>query len=123
MPEYLIYFNQQWVGDHTSEWFESRGPLARAVVKEIRDAGQYRYAGGLEELEEGGPVFHADATSGSLKISDGPYAETTESLGGLTIVDVPDEETARMWAGKIAEACGWPQEVRLFKPNGFEADH
>jgi hypothetical protein len=122
MPEYLIYFNQQWVGDHTSEWFESRGPLARAVVKEIRDAGQYRYAGGLEELEEGGPVFHADATSGSLKISDGPYAETTESLGGLTIVDVPDEETARMWAGKIAEACGWPQEVRLFKPNGFEAD-
>jgi hypothetical protein len=123
MPEYLIYFNQQWVGDHTSEWFESRGPLARAVVKEIRDAGQYRYAGGLEELEEGGPVFHADATSGSLKISDGPYAETTESLGGLTIVDVPDEETARMWAGKIAEACGWPQEVRLFKPNGFEADN
>ena len=123
MPEYLIYFNQQWVGDHTSEWFESRGPLARAVVKEIREAGQYRFAGGLEELEEGGPVFHADATSGSLKISDGPYAETTESLGGLTIVDVPDEETARMWARKIAEACGWPQEVRLFKPNGFEADH
>lgn len=122
MPEYLIYFNQQWVGDHPGEWFEGRGPLARAVVREIHAAGHYRFAGGLEELEEGGPVFHADATSGSLKISDGPYAETTESLGGLTIVDVPDEDTARMWAGKIAEACGWPQEVRLFKPNGFEAD-
>jgi hypothetical protein len=24
------------------------------------------------------------------------------------------EEAARMWAGKIAEACGWPQEVRRF---------
>jgi len=119
MPQYLIYFNQQWVGDHTEEWFAGRGPLARAVVEEIREAGHYKYAGGLEE---GAPVFSADATSGSLKISDGPYAETTESLGGLTIVDVPDEETAKMWAGKIAEACGWPQEVRLFKGSGFEAD-
>ncbi len=30
------------------------------------------------------------------------------------MVDVADEETARVWAGKLAEACGWPQEVRLF---------
>jgi hypothetical protein len=46
--------------------------------------------------------------------TDGPYVETKEWLGGLTVVDVADEETARMWAGKIAEACGWPQEVRRF---------
>ena len=25
MPEYLIYFNQQWVGDHTEEWFAGAG--------------------------------------------------------------------------------------------------
>ena len=45
-----------------------------------------------------------------------PYVETKEFLGGLTIVDVADDEAARMWAGKVAEACGWPQEVRRFKP-------
>ena len=48
--------------------------------------------------------------------TDGPFVETKEFLGGLTVVDVADEEAARMWAGKIAEACGWPQEVRRFKP-------
>ena len=32
MAEYLLYFNQQWVGDHTEEWFRGRGPLAMAVV-------------------------------------------------------------------------------------------
>jgi hypothetical protein len=48
--------------------------------------------------------------------TDGPYVETKEYLGGLTVVDVADEDAARMWAGKIAEACGWPQEVRRFKP-------
>jgi len=114
MTEYLIYFNQQWVGDHSEEWFRGRGPLARAVLDEIKAAGAYVFAGGLEE--EDGPVFSADTTSGSLTFTDGPYVETKEWLGGLTVVDVADEETARVWAGKIAEACGWPQEVRRFKP-------
>ena len=111
MPEYLIYFNQQWVGDHTEEWFRSRGPLAMAVVDEIKAAGEYVFAGGLEEE---GTVFSADATSGTLTFTDGPFAETKEWLGGLTVVDVADEAAARRWAGKIAEACGWPQEVRKF---------
>ena len=114
MPEYLIYFNQQWVGDHSEEWFRGRGPLSRAVVDEIKAAGAYVFAGGLEE--EDGPVFSADTTSGTLVFTDGPFVESKEFLGGLTVVDVPDEEAARMWAGKIAEACGWPQEVRRFKP-------
>ena len=113
MPKYAIYFNQQWVGDHPAEWFEGRGPLARAVVEEINAAGDYVFAGGLvEELDE---AFSADATSGTLLFTDGPYAETKEYLGGLTIVDVDDKEQARVWAGKIAIACGWPQEVREIK--------
>jgi hypothetical protein len=114
MTEYLIYFNQQWVGDHTEEWFRGRGPLAMAVVNEMEAAGVLVYAGGLvEEVDE---AFSADATSGQLLVTDGPYVETKEYLGGLTIVDVADEEAARMWAGKVAVACGWPQEVRRFKP-------
>ena len=47
MPEYLLYFNQQWVGDHTEEWFRGRGPLAMAVVDEMKAAGVYVFAGGL----------------------------------------------------------------------------
>lgn len=111
MTEYLIYFNQQWVGDHPEEWFRGRGPLAMAVVKA---AGVYVFAGGLEE--EDGPVYSADPTSGTPVITDGPYVETKEFLGGFAVVDVADDETAKVWAGKIAEGCGWPQEVRRFKP-------
>ncbi len=112
MAQYLIYFNQQWVGDHTEEWFRSRGPLAMAVVDEIKAAGDYVFAGGLDEDVD--TAFSADATSGTLLFTDGPFVETKEYLGGLTVVDVADEATARMWAGKIAVACGWPQEVRRF---------
>lgn len=113
MTEYLIYFNQQWVGDHTEEWFGQRTPLARAVVEEMKAAGVYVFAGGLEEEVE--TSFTADATSGPLVITDGPFIESKEWIGGLTVVDVADDEAAKMWAGKIAEACGWPQEVRRFK--------
>lgn len=110
MTKYCIYFNQQWVGDHDEEWFRGRGPLAKAVIDEMKAAGVYVFAGGLvEDLDQ---AFSADATSGTLTITDGPFAETKEFIGGLTVIEVPDAEAAKMWAGKVAEACGWPQEVR-----------
>ena len=111
MAEYLIYFNQQWVGDHTEEWFRRRAPLAMAVVEQMKAAGVYVFAGGLEE---GGPVYSADPTSGAVMVTDGPYAETKEFLGGFAVVDVADDETAKVWAGRLAQGCGWPQEVRRF---------
>jgi len=113
MTEYLLYFNQQWVGDHTEEWFRGRAQPVLAVVDEMRAAGVYVFAGGLEE---DGPVYSADPTGDSVLVTDGPYVETKEWLGGFAVVDVADDEAATMWAGRIAEACGWPHEVRRFAP-------
>lgn len=114
MSKYLIYFNQAWVGEHSNAWFAARVPLARAVVGEMKTAGVHVFAGGLEEdpLE----AFSADATGGTLRFTDGPYVRHPQFLGGFTVIDAADEQTARHWAGKLAEACGWPQEVRRFKP-------
>jgi hypothetical protein len=36
MAKYIIYFNQQWVGDHPAEWYEPRGPLSCGWPQEIR---------------------------------------------------------------------------------------
>ena len=112
MTKYLIYFNQQWVGDHTEDWFRSRVAPSTAVVEEMKAAGVYVIAGGLEE---DGPVYAADATSGKVLVTDGPYVETKEVLGGFAVVDVADDEEAKRWAAKLAEGCGWPQEVRRFR--------
>ena len=113
MADYLIYFNQQWVGDHSEDWFRSRVEPSMAVVREMQAAGVYVFAGGLEEE---GPVYSADATSGEVVVTDGPFTETTEVLGGFTVINVPDDETAKMWAAKSAVGCGWPMEVRRFGP-------
>jgi hypothetical protein len=111
VTEYLLYFNQQWVGDHSEEWFASRAPLAMAAVSEMKAAGVYVFAGGLQE---DGPIYSAKPTGDDVLITDGPYVETKEWLGGFAVVDVADDEAAKMWAGKIAQACGWPHEVRRF---------
>ena len=109
VPNYIIYFNQQWVGDHSAEWFNSRGPLARQVVAEMREAGVLVFAGGLiEEIEE---ALGFDETGKEI----GPISVGKDFLGGLTIVNVPSEQEAKHWGAKIAQACGWPQEVREIK--------
>ena len=113
MAAYLLFFNQQWVGDHSAEWFQQRAPLARAAVDEMKAAGVYVFAGGLEEE---GAVSSADPTGGTVITTDGPYAETKEFLGGFAVVDVADDEEATKWGARIAQACGWPHEVRRFKP-------
>jgi hypothetical protein len=110
MPRFIIAFNQQWVGDHPEEWYDSRGPLARAVVDDMRAAGVLVVAGGVEEDRTQTVV--ADTTTGSLEFRNGPYAPGQEYLGGFTVIEVADEDDARVWAGRVAEACGWPQELR-----------
>ena len=112
MTEYLIAFNDEWVPELTDDDLRKAAKAAGALVAEMKAAGVLIFTGGLDDEA---PVFSVDASSGTPLFTDGPYIETKEHLGGFAVVDVADEEAARLWAGKIAVACGWPQEVRRFQ--------
>jgi hypothetical protein len=112
MTEYLIAFNDEWVPDHTIEELHEKSRALRPLVAEMKAAGVLVFTGGLDI---GTPVFSVDASSGTPVFSDGPYVESKEHLGGFAVVDVADEAAARLWAGRIAVACGWPQEVHRFQ--------
>ena len=115
MAEYLIAFNGEWVPDLNDEALRKASKAVRALRAEMTAAGVLVFMGGLDDEAS---VFNVDASGGTPVFTDGPYAQTKEHLGGFTVVDVPDEDAARAWAGKIATACGWPQEVRRFQnPN------
>ena len=64
----------------------------------------------LSSMSVPGPYRHG--TSGELHFCEGRYSNIPEYLGGFTVVDVSNQESAQFWAGKLATACGWPQEVR-----------
>ena len=77
------------------------------------------FGGGLESQRAS--VVATDGT-----VTDGPYPETKEVLGGFAVVDVPSREEALEWAAKIAVACRCAQEVRELLPDptvlGHDAD-
>jgi hypothetical protein len=112
MTEYLIAFNDEWVPELTEDDLRAASGRVRPLVAEMKEAGVLIFTGGLVP---DAPVFSVDASSGTPAFTDGPYVETKEHLGGFAVVDVPDEQAARLWAGRIAVACGWPQEVRRFQ--------
>ena len=115
MAEYLIAFNDDWVPELTDEELHEASRRVRPLVAEMKAAGVLIFTGGLDP---DAPVFSVDASSGTPLFTDGPYVESKEYLGGFAVVDVADEQAARLWAGKIAVACGWPQEVRPFQIPG-----
>lgn len=115
MAEYLIVFNEEWVPDHTDEELLAKSRALRPLLAEMKEAGVFVFTGGLNP---DAPVFSVDASSGTPLFTDGPFVESKEHIGGFAVVDVADEQEARLWAGKIAVACGWPQEVRRFQVRG-----
>ena len=83
-----------------------------AVSEEIQAAGEWVFAGGLFGPEATTVVRHQD---GETLMTDGPYVEGKEHIGGFTVVDSPDLDAALAWAGKYAKATGLPIEVRPFR--------
>ena len=110
MTRYVISFDSGAM-DHIAEAdLPEVGQAARAVVWEAVNAGVFVFAGGLHPQQAS--VVDADGL-----VTDGPYPETKELIGGLTVVDVPTREEAHAWAAKIAQACRCPQEVRELGPD------
>ena len=111
MTQYLISFDDGAM-TFPEEELPDVAEAAHAVVQEAKDAGVWVFGGGLKDHEMASVV----ATDGT--VTDGPYPESKQYLGGFAVVDVPSREEALEWATKIAVACRCAQEVReiLFDP-------
>ena len=104
MALYLLSFNDGWM-NFPEEDLPDVARDAQAVVKEARAAGVWVYGAGLESQRAS--VVATDGT-----VTDGPYPETKEVIGGFSIFDVPTRDEALRWAAKSARACRCTQEVR-----------
>jgi hypothetical protein len=120
MALYLIAFNDEWVPDLTLEDLRERGANGRALIEEMTTAGVFVFSDG--GLDASTAICSVEPNNGSPTFTDGPYVETKEHLGGFAVVDVADDAQARYWAGRIAVAVGWPQEVHRF-PHRIRGDH
>ncbi len=81
-----------------------------AVQAEMKDAGVWVFMATLTDA--GSATVVRGAADGGVSMTDGPFIEAREHLGGFTVIDVPDLDTALEWARKGSAACTWPVEVR-----------
>ena len=80
-----------------------------ALNEELRAAGAWVFAGGLHQPETATVVR---ARGDDLQLTDGPYLEGREHVGGFSIIAADDLDAALGWAGRIARITGLPVEVR-----------
>ncbi len=83
-----------------------------ALHQEIEAAGAWVFAGGLHPAESATVVR---VRGGDELITDGPYTEGKEHLGGFTVVEAPDLDVALGWATRMARITTLPVEVRPFQ--------
>ena len=105
MTRYLISFDAGAMNHIPDEDWPDVGKAAHAVIQEAVNEGVWVFGGGLDSQRAS--VVATDRT-----VTDGPYPETKEVIGGFAVVDVPSLEEALEWAAKTAVACCCAQEVR-----------
>jgi hypothetical protein len=83
-----------------------------AFNEEVRQAGVWVFAGGLEGIESATVV---DGRGAEAVITHGPVSETKEYLGGFWVINAADLDEALEWARKGSAACEGRVEVRPFQ--------
>jgi hypothetical protein len=83
----------------------------QTLEAEMRSAGAFVFGGRLHDAETATVVRRG---APELVMTDGPFVESKEHIGGFYIIDAPDLDVALAWAGKVVEAIGAPIEVRAF---------
>ncbi len=85
-----------------------------AIQREMQSAGVWVFSGGLTPSSSATVLRHQN---GAVVTTDGPFIESKEQIGGLTILKAPDLDAALAWGRKLALAIGTPIEVRPFMEN------
>jgi hypothetical protein len=106
MPQYLIagYIPDDFDPSTVDEAMVEK---IHELNKEMIAAGVRKFAGGLGAAKS----LRAQA-DGEILITDGPYLETKEHIGGLWILECADMDEALAWASKGVTATGGQVEVR-----------
>jgi hypothetical protein len=118
MKHYLLSIQQPDGGPPAPEILE---PIVRDITAfnaELKASGAWVFAGGLHDPST---ATVARPNGDEVIVTDGPYVEGKEHVGGLSIITAPDLDAALEWGRKLARATTLPVEVRPFQ--GETDDH
>ena len=123
MPQYLVAIQHPENYDPSLEG-EAMIRDISALNLEMDAAGARFFAGGLESPSHAKSL--RKQSDGNVSITDGPYLEAKEYVGGFWILECADMDEALAWGRKAVVACRVPVEVRAFvriRPNRKSPGH
>ena len=109
MPQYLLSIYQPDGGVPGAETMARITADLHKLNEELRKNGSWVFTGGLH-APASATVVRADGM-----ITDGPYLEGKEHIGGFWVITAPDLDEALAWGRKAAAATTLPIEVRPFQ--------
>ncbi len=111
MAQYLlsVWHDDEYEVDFSSADAQRMSAQVGAFNEEMTSAGVWVFAAGLHPASSATVVRSAND---EVSMTDGPYAETKEQMGGFWIIEAPDLDAALDWARRGAAACEGPVEVR-----------
>jgi len=117
MPQYLVAVHHPDGYDGSKEG-EAMERDIDVLNEEMAAAGARLFAGGLSAA--GSAKSLRAQPGGKVRITDGPYLETKEHIGGFWILEAAYMENALEWGRKAVIACRAPVEVRAFLSRVYE---
>src|ERR1700761_1426262 len=111
MPQYLVAVYHPDDYDPSVET-EATIEAIHALNREMIAAGARKFACGLSPA--GNAKSLRAQPDGKVVVTDGPYTETKEHIGGFWILEAADIDEALAWGRKAVIACREPVEVRAF---------
>jgi hypothetical protein len=115
MRQYLLSLYQPDGEPPAPEVLEKVMSDLDALNQEIKAAGAWVFTGGLHPASTATVLRLKD---GDVLMTDGPYVEGKEHVGGFWIITAPDLDSALEWGRKAARASTLPIEVRPFQDDG-----
>jgi hypothetical protein len=115
MKQYMLSVHGAPDEDHPApspEEMQQRYAQVDEVNQEMVHKGAWVFGGGLMEASTATVVR---VERGQVMLTDGPYGETKEQLGGFWVIRTENLDEALAWAEKATVACGAPVEVRPFQ--------
>jgi hypothetical protein len=111
MPQYLVsvWHDEEYSVDFSSPEAQRIGAQVGAFNDELQRAGAWVFGAGLRPASSATVVR---AAGSEVSMTDGPYAETKEQMGGFWIIEAADFDIALEWAAKATAACELPVELR-----------
>lgn len=111
MPKYLVAIHRPDDYDAAAEDAAMHRDIDR-LNQEMVEAGVRLFVGGLRPSSTALAVRLVSGTE--LVITDGPYVEAKEHMGGFWVLEAATQQDALEWGRKAATACRAPVEVRPF---------